>query len=73
MPRARYNKDMLILNDKSTSDFNTSSLFNNKADSRTNTDLDSCNVPYSDWYLSTGSSVGISCEGHVIDPLDGRS
>jgi len=41
MPRARYSKDVLILDDESTSDSDTDSLFNNEADSGTDTDLDS--------------------------------
>ena len=37
----KYSKDILILDDKSTSDSDIDSLFNNEEDSKTDTDLDS--------------------------------
>jgi len=41
MPRARYSEDVPILDDESTSDFDSDSLFDNEADSGADTDLDS--------------------------------
>ncbi|KAH6721988.1 hypothetical protein BKA61DRAFT_666735 [Leptodontidium sp. MPI-SDFR-AT-0119] len=41
MPRARYSEDVPILDDESTSDSDSDSLFDNEADSGADTDLDS--------------------------------
>ncbi|KAL5315183.1 hypothetical protein ACEPPN_017834 [Leptodophora sp. 'Broadleaf-Isolate-01'] len=41
MPRARYSEDVPTLNDESTSDSDTDSLFDDDTDPRTDTDLDS--------------------------------
>jgi len=41
MPRARYSEDVPILEDESTSDSDSDSLFDNEADSGADTDLDS--------------------------------
>ena len=41
MPWAKYSEDVPTLDDESTSDSGTDSLFNNEEDSETDTDLDS--------------------------------
>jgi len=41
MPRARYSEDIPTLDDESTSDSDTDSLFDDEVDSGTDTDLDS--------------------------------
>jgi hypothetical protein len=41
MPRAKYSEDIPRLDDKNTSDSDTNSLFDNEADARTDTNLDS--------------------------------